>query len=426
MKLRTKKVSAVLIGLAMVAGISACSAGSSSDTGSKGNVTLDWGFWDQGKQGNPIWEGLAADVHKKYPNITVKLTNPPFAAYFTKLQSQLAAGNTPCILSMQSLRLPGFAKAMVPLGDLMKQVGFKESDWNPAALKALQSGGKQYAIPYGFDTMVLYYNKDAFAQAGVPEPKQGWTTAEFEDAAKKITAATGKPAFGQSFSDLHMFSMLHAYNGANPVSSAGKLQLTNEKMQQAFTWYSGLATKEKVASVPASASDVPWGEQQFTAGNVAMAVDGTWNLSSNATDAKFNVGVVELPQGPNGGGSYSANSGFGISQTCTHKKEAAEAISVLTGEAGASAAAQAGNTPARTAQDSTFFAALGKVVDSKTPGFSKQVEETMKATAAVAVPFLSTDSWDQTTKQIARQFILAYTGSQSPDASLKNVQQSAH
>lgn len=422
----SRKIGAVAAALALVGGMTACSAGASSSGDTGGKVTLDWGFWDQGDAGNKTWQGLADDVHKKYPNITVKMTHPPFAAYFTKLQSQLAAGNTPCIMSMQSLRLPAFADAMEPLGDLVNKTGFKASDWIPAALKAEQVDGKQYAIPYGFSTMLLYYNKDAFKAAGVPEPTPGWTTADFESAAKKITAATGKPAFGQSFSDLHMFSMLFAYNGATPANSAGKLQLTTGKMKQAFNWYSGLSTKEKVASVPASSSDIPWGEQQFTAGNVAMAVDGDWDLAGNATTAKFNVGVVTLPQGPNGGGTFSANSGFGISKTCQHKTEAAEAISVLTGAAGsASAAASGNNTPARTADIPKFFTAIASQVDGKTPGFSDQAKAAMAASNKIAVPFVTTNNWDQTTQQIARQFILSYTGSQPPAASLESVQQSA-
>ncbi|MGO7902667.1 extracellular solute-binding protein, partial [Rhizobium ruizarguesonis] len=42
---------------------------------------------------------------------------------------------------------------------------------------------------------VIYYNQDALEAAGVPLPKQGWTLAEFTDAAKKLTK-DGKYGFG--------------------------------------------------------------------------------------------------------------------------------------------------------------------------------------------------------------------------------------
>jgi ABC-type glycerol-3-phosphate transport system substrate-binding protein len=417
-----KKGAAAIVAVAgLVTGLTACSGGSSGDAGSG---SLTWSFWDQGSS-NSSWQGLAADVHKQDSKLSVKLTQTPFADYFTKLQSQLAAGTTACIVSMQSLRLPAFKDALEPLGPLMKKVGFDESEWNPGALKALQVDGQQYAIPYGLSTMVLYYNKDAFKKAGLPEPTNTWTTSDFENAAKKITEATGKPAFGESFSDLHMFSMLFADNGARPVTDDAKLDLTNPAMKQAFTWYTELATKDKVSSIPASASDVPWGEQQFVAGNVAMAVDGDWNISSNATQANFPVGVVALPQGHNGGGTYSANSGFGISKSCSNKEAAAKAISIITSEAAQVEQAKAGTHPARVAADDAFFTALASSTDAKSPGYADQAKAAMQAASAKSVPFISTPSWDQTTKLIAREFILAYSGNDSPEQALQNVQQSA-
>ncbi|WP_427016044.1 ABC transporter substrate-binding protein [Pseudarthrobacter sp. P1] len=428
MKLATK-LAAIAVGSAMMFGATAC--GSTSTSGSSGaaassDVTLDWSFWSQGDEGNKTWKALADQVTEKYPNIKVNLTTAPFADYFTKLQSQLAGGTAPCIVSMQSLRLPAFAKALEPLdGALAQTAGFKSEEWIPGALKALQASDKQYALPYGLSTMVMYYNKDAFKAAGVEEPKSGWTTDEFIAAGKKVSASMGKPAFGESFSDLHMYSQLLAYNGARPVSDDGALQLTDAKVTDAFGWYSSLATDEKISSVPASSSDVAWGEQQFVAGNTAMAVDGTWNIKSNVTDATtFKVGVVALPQGPNGGGTYSANSGFGISKTCKHKDEAAKAIGVLTDAASQAASANAGNQPARLAANDAFIKGLKTDIDPTNPGYSDQVAAVVKASSEKAVPFISTDNWDKVTKLMGQQFQQAFTAKTSPADALKNVQQS--
>lgn len=417
-----------VVALVLAFGATACGgSGDGGDSDGDGGATtektvaLDWGFWNQGDEGNKMWQGLADQVNKEDPNITVSLTSPPFADYFTKLQSQLASNSAPCIVSMQSLRLPAFAEAMEPLDDLMAAQGFKADDWNPAALKALQKDGKQYAMPYGLSTMALYYNKDAFKQAGVEEPAIGWSISDFEAAAKKVTESSGMPAFGQSFSDLHMFSQLLAYNGAQPVAEDGSLDLTNDSMEKAFAWYSGLATEQKVALVPASSSDVPWGEQQFVAGNTAMAVDGTWNVSTSATDATFDVGVATLPVGPGGIMSYSANSGFGIAKSCEHKEEAAKAIAVLTGADGQDMTAEGGTLPARTASNDKFYAGLTKAASQ---GYSDQVRAVVEETSKTAIPFIPTSNWDQVTKTIAREFILSYTDSQSPADSLQKVQDS--
>ncbi|MCC2592016.1 extracellular solute-binding protein [Tessaracoccus sp. OS52] len=427
----TKRVGIGAIAATIALAATACSAPAPATTDApsegegKASVTLDWGFWNQGDAGNAMWEGIAADVTEAHPEITVKLTQPPFADYFTKLQSQLASNSAPCIVSMQSLRLPAFAEAMEPLDELMAAQGFTADDWNPAALKALQHDGTQYAIPYGLSTMALFYNKDAFAQAGVDEPEPGWSIEDFEDAARKITEATGKPAFGQSFSDLHMFSQLLAYNGTTPVAEDGSLALTEDSMSEAFNWYSGLATDEKVSLVPASSSDIPWGEQQFVAGNVAMAVDGTWNLATDAIDAGFPVGVTTLPVGDGGISSFSANSGFGIAKSCEDKEAAAKAIAVITGAEGQEAAAEAGTMPARTASDDTFYEALATEIDTENPGYSEQARAVVEHSSETAIPFIPTQNWDAVTKSIAREFILAYTGSGTPDQALENVQAAA-
>ncbi|BCW08777.1 sugar ABC transporter substrate-binding protein [Arthrobacter sp. NtRootA4] len=427
MKLATK-LAAVVAGTAVMFGAAACGSSntSGSSDASSSDVTLDWSFWSQGEEGNKTWKELAAQVTEKYPNIKVNLTTAPFADYFTKLQSQLAGGTAPCIVSMQSLRLPAFAKAMEPMeGPLAEAAGFKADEWSPGALKALQSSDKQYALPYGLSTMVMYYNKDAFKAAGVEEPKSGWTTDEFIAAGKKVSASMGKPAFGESFSDLHMYSQLLAFNGARPVSDDGALQLTDDKVTDAFGWYTGLATDEKISSVPASSSDVAWGEQQFVAGNTAMAVDGTWNIKSNVTDAAgFKVGVVALPQGANGAGTFSANSGFGISKTCKNKEAAAKAIGVLTDAASQAASAKAGNQPARLAATDAFIQGLKTDIDPTNPGYSDQVAAVVKASSEKAVPFISTGNWDKVTKLMGQQFQQAYTDKISPEEALKNVQES--
>ena len=156
---------AVAAGLALALGLAGCAGGgpgSAPSSGAAEKVSLDWGFWNQGTDGNKMWADLAAKVSTVDPNITVTVTAPPFADYFTKLQSQLASNSAPCIVSMQSLRLPAFAQAMEPLDDLMAKQGFKADEWNPAALKALKRDGKQYAIPYGISTMAMFYNKDLF------------------------------------------------------------------------------------------------------------------------------------------------------------------------------------------------------------------------------------------------------------------------
>jgi len=108
---------------------------------------------------------------------------------------------------LQSLRTGGYTGGMLPLDDLIAKHGFDTSDFDKSIMAGLASGGKQYALPYDFGSLVVTYNKDMFQAAGVAAPKIGWTMADFESAAKALTR-NGKYGFAAYPVDLYMFPML--------------------------------------------------------------------------------------------------------------------------------------------------------------------------------------------------------------------------
>ena len=70
---------------------------------------------------------------------------------------------------------------------------------------------------------------------------------------------------------------------------------------------------------------------RFTSGNVAMYVDGPWQLLNIKKKANFTVGMAPVPAREAGSITLSAGSGFGISTTSKHQDEAWKAIQVMTG-----------------------------------------------------------------------------------------------
>ncbi|MER6948443.1 sugar ABC transporter substrate-binding protein [Nonomuraea sp. NPDC000554] len=404
-------------GLVLLAGATACGGGGSGTAGGArqddGTVTLDWEMWAGSEEEKAQLDHLAQLVTQQNPKIRIKLRTAPFNAYFTKLQTEFAAGKQACIVSMQSLRLGAYADLLEPL---TAPEGFA-----PASLEALKMDGKQLALPYDLSPMLLYYNKDAFVKAGLPEPKAGWTVADFEKAAKTLTTG-GKSGFGMSFSDLHTLSLLLSYNGAKPVTDDVKLQMDSPPMVDALTWYAGLA-KGKVGSVPAGSAEAGWGETQFVNGNAMMAIDGSWNVGSTIKDAKFKVGLAPLPAGTSGSKTYVANSGFGVAKGCAYKDEAIKAVSVLSGKEAQAYLAGAGRGfPARTEQQAAYEDFLVKQNQDK----SADVQAAMAAVKQGldgGVPLFTTKNWDDVTKTMAQYLLQVYTGAQSPKDALTTIQQ---
>lgn len=404
--------------LAILVGTTACGGGGGSGTagGAKqddGSITLDWEMWAGSEDEKAQLDHLAKLVTQQNPKVRIALRTAPFNDYFTKLQTEFAAGKQACIVSMQSLRLGAYADLMEPL---TAPEGFA-----PAALDALKMDGKQLALPYDLASMLLYYNKDAFAKAGLPEPKPGWTVADFEKAATTLSTG-GKAGFGMSFSDLHTLSMLLSYNGARPVTDDVKLALDSQPMVDALTWYAGLA-KNKAGSVPAGSAEGGWGETQFVNGNAMMAVDGSWNLGSTIKDAKFKVGIAQLPAGAGGSKTYIADSGFGVAKGCPYKAEAIKAVEILSGkEAQAYLAGVGRGFPARTEQQAAYEEFLVKENQDKAADVQAAMAA-VKEGLAGGVPLFTTKNWDNVNKLMAQYLLQVYTGAQAPKDALAAIQQ---
>jgi sn-glycerol 3-phosphate transport system substrate-binding protein len=86
--------------------------------------------------------------------------------------------------------------AIVPFDNFVKTADDKA--WLGSFYKAFmlnsQTGGKTWGIPFQRSTIVLYYNKELFKEAGLDPNKPPATWAEMADYAKKLTKkdASGK------------------------------------------------------------------------------------------------------------------------------------------------------------------------------------------------------------------------------------------
>jgi multiple sugar transport system substrate-binding protein len=122
----------------------------------------------------------------EHPNINVEPASAPFGDYFTMLQADFVGGDPPDVLELNYENFVSYAANDVLL-DLSDYVD-PAVPYYPRALEAFQYQGKQYALPETFSTVVLFYNKDLFDQAGADYPQPDWTWADTQEAALKIRA----------------------------------------------------------------------------------------------------------------------------------------------------------------------------------------------------------------------------------------------
>lgn len=334
-------------------GLAAC--GGSADTNQGGPTTLVWNMWTGSTAEVENWKHIADMVTAKYPDIKIEFQTSSFNDYWTKLVAQASGGDSACILGVQSLRAPSIAQLLVPLDKAkLDAAGINLADFDESIIKGLQVDGEQLGVPYDFGPIVLYYNVDRFAEAGVPAPKPGWTTADFLSAAKALTK-DGKYGFALYPTIDRIIPWSLSSTGAHPVTD-GKLNVTQDGFGKAVQWFADLVNKEKVAA-PVQASNEPAPDaDRFVAGDAAMVLDGPWRMISMTKQAKFKVGLAPIPDGGAGSHSQVAGSGFGVSQFCKQPEAALKAISVITGPDALKYLGEQGRAyPARTAQQDSWY-----------------------------------------------------------------------
>ena len=129
--------------------------------------------------------------HDEQPDANVKLIE---ASDRDDLLARLAtsfAGGTPPDLFLLNYRFYGqFAARGVlePIEDRLDgSEVFEEEDFYPQALEAFRRDGELVCLPQNISSLVVYYNRDMFRQAGVPEPAEGWTWNDMVQKAIKLT-----------------------------------------------------------------------------------------------------------------------------------------------------------------------------------------------------------------------------------------------
>jgi sn-glycerol 3-phosphate transport system substrate-binding protein len=267
-----------------------------------------------------IIDGLAADFEKENPGIKLKpIYSGSYQESITKALTAMKSGDPPVtsiLLSTDMFTLID-EDAIVPFDDLIKtpedQAWFKS--FYPAFMENSQTGGKTWGIPFQRSTIVLYYNKEAFKEAGLDPNRAPANWKEQVEYAQKLTKrdASGKvtqwgiqiPSSGFPY---WLFQALAIEAGTNLMNSAGtQTYYDRPEVIEGLTYWVDLVNKYKVHPE----GIVEWGTtpKDFFEKKVAMMWTTTGNLTNVRTNAKFDFGVAMLPAGkqrgsPTGGGNF--------------------------------------------------------------------------------------------------------------------------
>ncbi len=318
--------------------------------------------------------------------------------------------------------------AIVPIDNFVKTD--EDRAWMksffPAFLLNGQFGGKTWGVPFQRSTVVMYWNKELFKEAGLDpnKPPQNWK--ELVSMGQKLTKkdANGNvtqwgvqvPSSGFPY---WLFQGFSTQNGAILANAEGnEVKYDDPKVIEALQFWVDLSRKYGIHPP----GIVEWGTtpRDFMERKAAIIWTTTGNLTNIRSNAKFDFGVAMLPEGvrrgsPTGGGNF-----FIFKKASSAEQE------------GAFKFAKWLTQPARAAKWSidTGYVAVSPA-SYETPELKKYAAEFPPALVArdqlpFAVAELSTHDNQRVTKALNDGLQAALTGKKTPEQAMKDAQAEAN
>lgn len=268
-----------------------------------------------------IVDGMVERFHKDHPDIRIKsIYAGTYQDSVAKALTAHKGGSAPQLAVLLSTDMFTLIDegAIMPFDPLLKTD--EDQKWLTGFYKGFmansQTGGKTWGIPFQRSTIVMYYNKDLFKEAGLDPNRAPATWDELVTQAQKLTKKDGAGQVSQwgleipsggSFA-YWLFQALTTPNDAILMNEAGnEVYLDKPPVIEALQFWHDLAYKHKV--MPTGTID--WGTtpKDFLVGKTAIMWTTTGNLTNVRKNAKFDFGVAPMPKAkrggsPTGGGNF--------------------------------------------------------------------------------------------------------------------------
>jgi ABC-type glycerol-3-phosphate transport system substrate-binding protein len=315
---------------------------SASGLGVSAKELTFWSMWNEPEPQAKALRSIMAAYTKAHPDVTFKVVWNGRQNQ-TKLRGALQAGTKVDFMDQDGDQLFGGMQAAGAGLEITKDLdkAFKDS-LLPGTLDLYANSGKSYTVPYIYNTVNIWYNRDLMKKAGGTVPKT------WEDLLGLCTAVqkTGKSALVvegnvSDYSMLYFSHILERIYGVNTMtklfedkSGKGWTQpgvLEAAQMTRAL-WDKGCIAKD------ARGFQYPAGQQTIALGDSMGELVGSWlptELSGSA-GADFPWGAFNFPAVKNGKGKQTdlqvALLSMMVLKTAPNPKEAVDFIKFVVSE----------------------------------------------------------------------------------------------
>lgn len=344
--MRSQKWISGLLAVFMAVSATACSSGgevsSSSATASPAAVssgssvpassaTLRIAWWGSQTRHDDTLKVL--DAYTKKTGVKFEAEYMPFDGYFTKLNTLIASNDVYDIFQVGS-NFTTYLNQIEPLDSYISDGTIDTSDIAEGYLKTTTYNDKIYGISLGVNTYGFAYDPALFKKAGLSEPTENWTRADFE---KDCIAIKQKlNIFGSSKIDdwvPGVSASIPQYNAKENVFTAdGKaLDYTEDKPVADY-----LALKQRLVKAGAYPNLGETSEIKDIEGDYLVTGDAamTWVASnqfislSKAANRPLKLATVpRITADGSMGMTVTSSQMFSMSNACKNKTDAAKFMS---------------------------------------------------------------------------------------------------
>jgi multiple sugar transport system substrate-binding protein len=399
--------------LLLISTLTSCGFQNSQD-----GITVTLSGWQSSPTEKQLLEQVLHQFESQHPTLKVKheIINDQ---YMDVIKTRLIGDAAPDVFYLDAFEAPLLMKygVLEPLNSYIN-AQFDLADFEPNLLKAFQLDGRTYGLPKDFSTLALFYNKQAFQDAGIDQPPQTWD--ELRDYSQILTVDTNRDGrndrygFGVSPELSRQYFMMTAFGGRLIDRQENAAFFTSgslKGLQLIIDQYRQDRTSVQPSDVGAST-----GSELFGQGKAAMAIEGPWAIPYlQETFPKLQFATAEVPTVNNKKGTMAYTVAYVMNKKTKHKEAAWQLISYLTSPEGMKAWAKEGLVlPSR----KSVLQELGYADNPLYASFVKGADYATIWQAGETLPTILT--------HFNNQFISALIGEQSLRDAMRKAQRSAN
>ncbi|GEA87243.1 extracellular solute-binding protein [Cellulomonas cellasea] len=286
---------------AVAAGGITALAGCGSPSGGGGAVPLAyWNFFVGGDGERMV--GLVDTFRDEAPRTDVTATTLAWGApYYTKLAMACAGGRAPDLATLHASRLATFGKELVDEWDLaeLEARGVTPDQFPAPVLERVTIDGRLMALPLDTHPLVLFYNTEVCAQAGLLAadgtlaPIQG--AEAFLDAGRRAAAVTGANGIAFGAADalatwMVFWSLFRQLGGRIELPEGGPAEVDRDAMVEAMAFLQTMCD----GTIASKTLDGPAAPASFASGQAGFLLIGPWEIVT-AQNAGTPFSMTQFP-----------------------------------------------------------------------------------------------------------------------------------